>query len=230
MLNTDKEKAIRKLKYLFEYKVNETPSFNYSEKKFGDDAFPNIEEADEVPGDAPTDTPQPEVAPTPEQPTTEVPATPAPTPEVVPPAPETPIVPETPVQPVATAPIPQEGSEMDEISKKMDIFITSLVPLSQKLDALDSRMNGIDSNLTTKIDTIESDVKDIKKPTPEQLYQMSSLHSTPFNIRLDKYWNEKYGKDVVGINGEEKPKEMSINVNEIPPMSDNEFKSQMNSL
>lgn len=231
MSKLDKDKAIRKFKYLFEYKVNETPSFNFQEKKFDDDSFPSLEEADADPTDGapvPTEEPKSE-QPVAEKPATEVPPTPAP--ESAPATPEVPVA-QTPEQPVATAQS-QPGTEMNDLVQKMDVFISSLLPLSQKLDALDSRMNGIDTNMSQKMDNIEKDVHDIKQPSPEQLYQMSSLNSPPFNIRLDKYWNEKYGKDVVGIQGEQKPeepKELSVNTDQIPSMSDGEFKQNMNNL
>jgi hypothetical protein len=216
----DFNKRIRRFNYLFEYKVNHTPSFNTVEQQYQDDMVPTIEEAEGNESQPAGEENKTENQPTPSKPVDKKEVPPVPTPKPI-----TPVAPPTP--PVAPS---ADNNQMEGVlMDKMEKFVQSLDPISQKLADLESRLSKIDTDLNDKLQEIGKDVEDIKQPSAEELYRLSSLNSPPFNIRVDKYWNEKFGKDVVSVGNQqnEKPTTYSIDLNNVAPMSDAEFKDSM---
>ena len=117
-------------------------------------------------------------------------------------------------------PAPVEEPIEEPASDEIEVDVTSLVQgseeakqsadrasqnsemLLQKLDALEAKLNTMDS-VGAKIDELEKEIVK-RNPTPVEKLEMRSLNSFPYTQKLTDYWADKEGQyDVMGTDKEE---------------------------
>jgi len=160
-------------------------------------------------------------APTPPTPGGNVPTTGVTTPEMNPPELAGPPDGGTPPPP---PPPPTEGGEegtdieqidvtdivnnTEEIGDTVGKFATQLTDIEAKFADLSDKLSNMDM-LFQKIDSIESEIGELKPPTPIEKMELRALDSFPYNQRLDKYFEDKKSqyKKLRGVDLEVEPQE-----------------------
>lgn len=103
-----------------------------------------------------------------------------------------------------------KGSE--EAKKSADLSLVKTSELLDKFNDLEQKVASMDT-ITSKIDALEKELVK-RNPTPVEKLEMRSMHSFPYNIKLNDYWKDVEGYDVDDTKSKE-PKEFVLTKDDV---------------
>lgn len=140
--------------------------------------------------------------------------------------------------------MPMDGGEDGSDNQvNPDDTVIDVTDLTQKADEVDTNVNELGQQLTDMITQLISRCDDLEQkvtsetaeladeikrrnPTPIEKLNLRARNNYPFNQTVDDYWNQKkgsnYDQDV-----EEEQKELVLNDNEIPGLSNTQFRQSL---
>ena len=87
------------------------------------------------------------------------------------------------------------GKDVTSLAKQCTDILSALETMKQALDNQNARMTSLSDELEKRI------------PTQQERLQMQSLHSSPYNVDPNEYWNKKEGEGVYQASDEPRNQE-----------------------